>query len=236
MNNKIIYIIFMFFLSLLILSCTNTTNVQSSSASTIKESKQVATASTPKKEIQQSMSTKKVINIEKGSVARYVVREQLVRWVSEKDVSGKTELVDGRIIISPEGKLIAKGSSFVVNVKSLKSDESKRDNYIKNNALESNKFPEAIFEINSMEGLKGPLPTNGLININLTGNMTIHGVTKEITWKLVANVENDNIEGIAKTEIDFNTFNIKKPSLPFILTIDDTLKLELDFIAKVQSD
>ena len=184
---------------------------------------------------EESTLVEKIINIEKGSTARYIVREQLARWVSEKDVSGETQLVEGKIIISSEGKLIAKGSRFVVNVKSLKSDESKRDNYIKNNALESNKFPEAIFEINMMEGLNGPLPTSGEVNLTLIGDMTIHGVTKEISWTLLANIENEDIKGIAKTSIEFDTFDIRKPSLPFILTLDDTLRLELDFIARIQN-
>jgi len=177
-----------------------------------------------------------VINIQSGSVARYIVREQLARWISAKDVSGETEQVTGQIIVSPEGKLIIKGSQFVVNVKSLKSDEAKRDNYIRKNALESNKFPEAVFEISSMEGWQGPLPSSGSINVSLTGNMTIHGVTKEITWDLAADVDQDIVNGIAKTEIDFNLFNIKKPRLPFILTLEDTLRLELEFVAKVQSN
>jgi len=177
-----------------------------------------------------------VINIQSGSVARYIVREQLARWISAKDVSGETEQVTGQIIVSPEGKLIIKGSQFVVNVKSLKSDEAKRDNYIRKNALESNKFPEAVFEISSMEGWQGPLPSSGSINVSLTGNMTIRGVTKEITWDLAADVDQDIVNGIAKTEIDFNLFNIKKPRLPFILTLEDTLRLELEFVAKVQSN
>ena len=246
MNNKIIYIFSL--LCLFILACSNTTDVDTSILVNDKEVIESATAVKPDKKVVQptaaaksnkgpkeSTSVEKIINIEKGSTARYIVREQLVRWVSEKDVSGETKLVEGKIIISSEGKLIAKGSKFVVNVKSLKSDESKRDNYIRNNALESNKFPEAIFEINIMEGLNGPLPTSGEINLRLIGDMTIHGVTKEITWTLLANIENEDIKGIAKTSIDFDTFDIKKPSLPFILTLDDTLLLELDFIARIQN-
>ena len=259
MNNKIIYIFSL--LCLFLLACSNTTDVDTSilvndkevigSTAAVKPDKKVvqptAAVKPDKKVVQptataksnkrpkESISVEKIINIEKGSTARYIVREQLARWISEKDVSGETKLVEGKIIISSEGKLIAKGSRFVVNVKSLKSDESKRDNYIRNNALESNKFPEAIFEINTMEGLNGPLPTSGEVNLRLIGDMTIHGVTKEISWTLLANIENEYIKGIAKTSIEFDTFDIRKPSLPFILTLDDTLRLELDFIARIQN-
>lgn len=176
------------------------------------------------------------ITIQKGSVARYIAREQLVRWISAKDVNGETDLVSGKITISSEGKLIPKESRFVVNLKSLKSNEVKRDNYIRENALESNKFPEAIFEITSIEGLQSPLPTTGSIKVYLTGDMTVHGVTQEITWEFSADVEEDNINGIAKTEIEFSRFNIRKPRLPFILSLEDSLRLELEVFAKVQSD
>jgi len=244
MNNKIIYIFSL--LCLFILACSNITDLETSTLVNDKEVTRPIIASKPDKKVLQPTTTakpdkestpiEKIINIEKGSTARYIIREQLVRWVSEKDVSGETQLVEGRIIISSEGKLISKGSRFVVNVKSLKSDEPKRDNYIKNNALESNKFPEVIFEINMMEGLNGPLPTSGEINLKLIGNITIHGVTKEVAWTLLANIDNEEITGIAKTSIDFNTFDIKKPSLPFILTLDDTLRLELNFTAKIQNN
>ena len=183
MNNKIIYICSL--LCLFILACSNTTDIDSPIYVNDKEEQPTAIAKANNVS-EESTLVEKIINIEKGSTARYIVREQLARWVSEKDVSGETQLVEGKIIISSEGKLIAKGSRFVVNVKSLKSDESKRDNYIKNNALESN-------------------------------------------------IENEDIKGIAKTSIEFDTFDIRKPSLPFILTLDDTLRLELDFIARIQN-
>ena len=136
MNNKIIYIFSL--LCLFLLACSNTTDVDTSilvndkevigSTAAVKPDKKVVqptAAAKSNKGPKESTSVEKIINIEKGSTARYIVREQLARWISEKDVSGETKLVEGKIIISSEGKLIAKGSRFVVNVKSLKSDVSK---------------------------------------------------------------------------------------------------------------
>ena len=116
MNNKIIYICSL--LCLFILACSNTTDIDSAISVNDKDEQPTAAAKPNQKEEQPTTAAKpndkeeqptaiakannvseestlveKIINIEKGSTARYIVREQLARWVSEKDVSGETQLV-----------------------------------------------------------------------------------------------------------------------------------------------
>ena len=62
--------------------------------------------------------------------------------------------------------------------------------------------------------------------------MTLHGVTKEVTWNVVATFGNDRVAGRATTTLEFATFNLTKPSLARLMSVDDKIELEIEFRAK----
>jgi hypothetical protein len=72
-----------------------------------------------------------------------------------------------------------------------------------------------------------------IVGFQLVGNMTLHGVTKEITWDVLATYDDDGVvEGKAMTAFPFSTFDLTKPELPFLLSVEDEIRLEIDFNVK----
>ena len=65
----------------------------------------------------------------------------------------------------------------------------------------------------------------------LIGDMTLHGVTQEVTWNVVATFGNDSIAGRATTT-QFPTFKLTTPSLARLLSVDDKIELEIEFRCK----
>lgn len=63
----------------------------------------------------------------------------------------------------------------------------------------------------------------------LIGDMTVHGVTKEVTWNVVATFANDAVNGRATLTTDVATFGMTKPSLARLLSVDDKIELEIEF-------
>ena len=63
----------------------------------------------------------------------------------------------------------------------------------------------------------------------------LHGVTKEITWEILATYNNEEgiVEGKAQTSFTFSTFDLMKPVLPFLLSVEDEIRLEIDFKARI---
>ena len=60
--------------------------------------------------------------------------------------------------------------------------------------------------------------------------MTLHGVTDEITWDVLATYNDEGVvEGKAQTNFSFSKFNLTTPELPFLLTVEDEIRLEIDF-------
>ena len=165
-----------------------------------------------------------------GSKARYKVREQLAGVSFPSDAVGTTESVTGVIVVNPDGSLDAAASKITVDLKTLASDQQMRDGYIQRQTLETAKYPTLEFVPKRVVGLTaGPLPTTGQQGFQLVGDMTLHGVTTEATWNVVATFANDAVAGRGTTTLTFEQFKLTKPTLARLLSVDDKIELEIEF-------
>jgi polyisoprenoid-binding protein YceI len=165
-----------------------------------------------------------------GNEARYRVREQLARLNLPSGAIGKTSAVTGAIVINPDGSVVSDASKFVVDVTGLTSDEGRRDNFVKRNVLETGTYPTVEFVPRQAMGLPSPLPTSGDVSFQLAGDMTIHGVTRPTTWDVTATVTNGSeLAGTATTAFKFADFGLNQPRVPVVLSVEDNIKLEIDF-------
>jgi polyisoprenoid-binding protein YceI len=169
--------------------------------------------------------------IQQPSQARYRANEMLVGRISMSEAIGTTDAVSGQIFVWPDGRIIPGGSSITVGLAGLKSDEDRRDSFIKENTLETNRFPEATFVPTSAEGIPEKATESGQITFRLQGNLTVKGVTKVTTWIVSAEVSPDSVVGNASTNIKFEDFGMEPPKVPLVVGIDDTLRLEINFTA-----
>jgi polyisoprenoid-binding protein YceI len=170
------------------------------------------------------------LEITTGTKARYRVTEQLAGISFPSDAVGTTEAITGTIIVNPDGS-IAAGSKITVDLKTLTSDQALRDNYIQTRTLETGKFPTMDLVVKRTVGLAAPLPAGNQAQagFQLIADTTLHGVTKEITWNVVATLRPDGIAGRATATVDFAMFNMAKPSLARLLSVDDKIHLEVEF-------
>ena len=124
---------------------------------------------------------------------------------------------------------IAPGSKLTVDLRGLKSDQDQRDGYIQNRTLETAKFPNAEFVPTKVTGLDKMIPSAGQAGIALTGNLTIHGVTKEVTFQGIAtfNPRNNSVAGRAKTSLTFDQFDLTQPKIGRLASVDNKIDLEL---------
>lgn len=167
------------------------------------------------------------------TTARYLVREQLARRNLPNDAIGETTDVLGSIMLGSDGGIVSQSSKITVDFLTLRSDEPRRDQYLQNNALESSKYPKGVFAVREIVGLPRPWPIIGDATFQLTGDMTIHGVSRPLSWDVVATFHDNHVVGQAKTRFTFDEFGISVPSLFFILSVDNDIRLELDFVAEV---
>ena len=166
----------------------------------------------------------------KGNFARYRVRERLAGKELDNDAVGETPVVNGSIALDKDGRVIPNGSGFAAIMTNLKSDQSRRDKYIRTRLLETDSFPTTTLRITDVRGLASPIPTSGPANFQLVGDLTVKGVTRPTVWDVTAVVSGDELKGSAKTKFTFDQFRLTQPRVSIVLTVNDTITLEYDFV------
>ena len=116
---------------------------------------------------------------------------------------------------------------FEINVASIKSDSSKRDSQFSGNIMDTATYPTATFRLLTPIEL-GTVPTDGQ-NITATaqGELTLHGVTQQVSFDVTAKIANGIIGVLGSIEITFADYGIANPSNPFVSTGDTGL---LEFV------
>ena len=164
-----------------------------------------------------------------GNEARYRVREQLAGFDLPKDAIGATKGVTGRIVIGSDGKVLKDSSRVTIQLAQLKSDQTRRDNYLRRSTLETSKFPKAELVPVALEGLLLPIGPGSSQTFVVRGDLTVHGVTRPTTWQVTARGEGNDVVGTAATAFTFKDFGLEQPRVPVVLSVADTIRLEYDF-------
>jgi polyisoprenoid-binding protein YceI len=164
-----------------------------------------------------------------GNEARFVVREQLAGAELPNDAVGVTSAITGGITLDARGMVDSSASRISVDLTTLTSDRSRRDNFIKRRTIVTDSFPTAELVVTGIRGLPATLPASGTMTLVLTGNLTIHGVTRPSTWDVTARVEGESIVGKAVTRIKFGEFGMSQPRMAIVLSVVDDIRLEYDF-------
>ncbi|HRP09364.1 MAG TPA: YceI family protein [Gemmatimonadales bacterium] len=164
-----------------------------------------------------------------GNEARYRVREQLAGVDFPNDAVGVTSGITGEIVLGDDGQVISDRSKIVVDLRGLKSDKERRDGFVQRRTLETERFPTAELVVTRITGLANPLPTSGELTLTIHGNLTVHGTTRGTTWQVTATASPNGYRGTAKTEFTFADFELTKPRVASVLSVDDKIGLEFDF-------
>jgi len=158
-----------------------------------------------------------------SSFAGFRVQEELAS-IGAKTAVGRTPDVTGGMTI--DGTTITE-ASFEVDMTTLTTDSGLRDNAIRNQAIETSRFPTATFKTTEPIEL-GSIPAEGQeITVDATGELTLHGVTKTVTIPLTAKRQGDVIAVVGSLEIPFSDYSISQPRAAAVLSVDDKGVMEV---------
>ena len=167
------------------------------------------------------------------SKATIRVREQLVGVSLPSDAVLTATGAKGSFELNADGTFES-GSKITFDLTTLASDERDRDNFIKNDTLQVRQFPTAQFVPTKTSGLTVPLAANGTFTFTLTGNMTIKGKTKEVTFDVTAKRDGADLTATATANPSwkFGDFGMTAPSVPFrVLSVTDEIRASVDIVA-----
>lgn len=121
--------------------------------------------------------------------------------------------------------------AFAILIKSFRFEKALMEEHFNENYLESTKFPKATFngKINNTNQIN--LKQNGVYQVQITGNMTIHGITKNITTEGQMTIADDGITAISNFKLKVKDFDIIIPGL-VADKIADTIDVTVDCLYK----
>jgi polyisoprenoid-binding protein YceI len=168
------------------------------------------------------------LDVAPGSSASYRVRERLARLNFPNDAVGTTQTVTGSLHFAADGAIEADQSNLRIDLRTLKSDEERRDAYLRDRTLRTDRFPMAEFAARRTQGLMFPLPSSGAVSFQLIGDLAVHGVTSEVAWNVTGNLGSDLVTGRATTRFPFSKFKLTIPRLLGLVSVNDDIQLEVD--------
>jgi polyisoprenoid-binding protein YceI len=94
------------------------------------------------------------------------------------EVEGKFKVYEGNVSSKSDMDFTDANINFSVDVNSINTEDEKRDGHLKSpDFFDAEKFPKMTFKSTSMK----PNPKAGKTAYTLTGDLTMHGVTKKVT-------------------------------------------------------
>ena len=152
------------------------------------------------------------------------IDEELAR-IGAKTVVGRTPGVSGTMTV--EGSTVS-SVEVVADMTGLTTDSGSRDSAIRNQAIETARFPEARFVLTEAIQL-GSVPEVGSeITVEAVGELTIHGVTRVETIPLTASFDGDFVVVFGQLgPIALSDYDIDKPSAAVVLSVEDEATMEL---------
>ena len=213
-----------------------TTTIGSSSTATVGTSTTVApVASTPAATAPQSSAGSSATgltsvdgtwNIKEGSEVGYRVKESINGF--DTTANGRSQSITGSMVAA--GTTITQGQ-FTVDMATFRSDEGGRDEQFKDRVMDVAKYPTSTFVLTAPINF-GAVPSDGgTVNATATGDLTLHGTTKSVTFNVQGTFKNGLIGVLGQIPVVFADWEIPAPSIGSIRTEDNGL---LEFVLVLQ--
>ena len=175
------------------------------------------------------------------SRAAYIVDEEyfeemLAKYgieVGTADVVGSTQQIEGQLQFDLDDLSAPIGSNkFTVNLATLTTDQSSRDNWIRDDGPQFNRFPLAEFTATGIEGAPDTYTEGEEAQFQLLGDLTIREVTQPVAFDVTVRLEADTATGVATAKLRMTDFGIDPPNFANTLTVANDFEVRVEFTAK----
>ena len=164
------------------------------------------------------------------SEAHYEVAETFFQGNRLNLAIGRTKGIAGDVLVDFSNPANSQIGTVVINVNQLTSDEDRRDNFIRNNFLQSAQYPQATFKPTKIEGLPASVKPGDQLTLKVTGDLTVKQTTKPVTFDVTLTANQDKLTGTASTQVALSDFGVGPIQIAMLQT-EDKAKLVFDFVA-----
>ncbi len=154
---------------------------------------------------------------------------------SPNRVFGETDQVAGQIQIDLADLSAIQFSQIVINVRTFTTDSERRDRAIRGPIIlnsASDEFEFITLDVSPATGLSGSVEPGDVLTFSLTGDLSIKGVTNEVTFDVFATLSDEStIEGSVTATVLRSDYGIGIPTVPGVADVSDEVALDLRFVA-----
>lgn len=167
-----------------------------------------------------------------ASEATFTIDE--IHFGQPNTVVGKTNQVAGQILVDKQDPAKSQVGEIRVDLSTLATDNDFRNRELQSHILEtgqaSNQF--ATFVPAAPSGLPSTIAVGQTVAFQITGALTIHGVTRTVTFDTRVTAESATLlKGQTQATIKYKDYNISIPSVPSVTGVSDNVILALTFAA-----
>ncbi len=145
--------------------------------------------------------------IDSGSEVEYRVTETL--FGQSNTAVGISTTVDGSFTL--QGTTVT-SATFTVPLDTVHSDESLRDNQFDTRIMDVAEYPDAVFKLTSPVRLGSIPAVDAIVDEQVTGTLTMHGVTRSVTFALQAEYTGASVKVSGSIPVTFADWDIQNPS------------------------
>jgi polyisoprenoid-binding protein YceI len=162
-----------------------------------------------------------------GIFVGYRVEEQFAGETITKTAVGRTIGVSGTMTISG-GQVTA--ATIEADLTRLRSDQARRDDYIRTAGLETDTYGTATFTLTQPITLPSDVPVGQRVQVTAVGDLTLHGVTRQVEIPLQAQWDGTTVDLAGGVAIVMADYGMDPPSNSVVSVAGDgELELQLTF-------
>lgn len=165
------------------------------------------------------------------SAVRFIIDEELLG--SPKTVIGTTNQVAGDLLLDLDQPGNSQLGTLRINVRTLETDNEFRNRALRGQILEADRaeFEFAQFTPTAFLELPEQVTTGEKVDFQITGDLTVRGVTREVTFAATLTLLNETLlEGSAHTTVSRADFGLNIPEAQGVANVSDQVRLEIDFV------
>jgi polyisoprenoid-binding protein YceI len=144
------------------------------------------------------------------------------------DFAGKTSHIEGAIRVGDANRLPDAEACVRIDAASLDTGNSTRDGIMRNDHLETARFPTIDFLLQAVDGVTHQGETR---EFTAKGTLSLHGVRREIQFPVRARREGDAVLLAGQLPLKMTDYGIQIPRF-LLLTVDDQVTVSFDVTAR----
>jgi len=137
-------------------------------------------------------------------------------------VEGSVRLREGEIRFDAQTRTVS--GRVVIDARSAETGNDRRDRKMHREVLESDRFPEIVFE---PERIEGTLRTPGSSDVTLEGVLRIHGSAHPVSLPLEVEIRADAVKATGRLRVPYVQWGLEDPSV-FVLRVDKYVDVNLE--------